>query len=159
MDMRMPGINGYDATRRIRAEEASRADGARTVIIALTASAFEHDRPSILAAGCDEIVAKPFSEETIFDTISRRLGVRFVRDADAPASTPSYAVTRARLGALPEAMRRDLVTALSSGDDLGAQRVIDAFPAGDGVLVAELRQMVKDLRLDELLGLLEEETR
>jgi two-component system sensor histidine kinase/response regulator len=159
MDMRMPVVNGYEATRRIRAEEASRADGTRTVIIALTASAFEHDRASILAAGCDEIVAKPFSEDTIFDAIARRLGVRFVRDAATPASTPSDAVSSARLRALPEAMRRELLAALSAGDDLGAQRAIDRFPGADGVLVAELRQMLKDLRLDELLGMLEEVTR
>jgi two-component system sensor histidine kinase/response regulator len=159
MDMRMPVMNGYEATRRIRAEEASGADGTRTVIVALTASAFEHDRASILAAGCDEIVAKPFTEETIFDTIARRLGVRFLRDAEPPTSTPSDAFSRARLGALPEGMRRELLEALSAGDDLAAQRAIDRFPRADGVLVAELRQMLKDLRLDELLGLLEEVTR
>src|SRR5262249_9698579 len=65
MDMRMPGMNGYDATLAIRRLE--QASGlARTAIVALTASAFEHDRASILSAGCDDAIAKPFHEADIF---------------------------------------------------------------------------------------------
>jgi hypothetical protein len=84
--------------------------------------------------------------------------VHFLRERDGAASPGLPAVSSASLAGLPEALRRELLAALSAGDDLAAQRVIDRFPGGDGALVAELRQMVKDFRLDELLGLLEEVT-
>ena len=79
MDWRMSGVDGLEATRRIRAEE--RTGGApRTPIIALSASALEHERGEILAAGCDDFVAKPFREATIFAMLRDHLGVEYVYD-------------------------------------------------------------------------------
>src|SRR5262249_18743773 len=75
MDMRMPVLDGYEATRRIRRLERETPSANATRIIALTASAFEHDRPAIFASGCDDIVAKPFKESTIFDAIVRHLAI------------------------------------------------------------------------------------
>ncbi|MCG8363368.1 MAG: hypothetical protein MJA27_08565, partial [Pseudanabaenales cyanobacterium] len=48
------------------------------IVIALTASAFEEDRAAILAAGCDDIVNKPFRQEIIFDKMAHYLGVRYL---------------------------------------------------------------------------------
>lgn len=56
MDMRMPVMDGYEATRQIK----SHLKGQATVIIALTASALEEERTIILSAGCDDFVRKPF---------------------------------------------------------------------------------------------------
>jgi signal transduction histidine kinase/CheY-like chemotaxis protein/ligand-binding sensor domain-containing protein len=83
MDQRMPVMDGSEATRAIRAAES----GERTPIIALTASAFEHERETILQNGADEFVVKPFAEETIFDVIARHVGVRFIYEGErAPAT-------------------------------------------------------------------------
>jgi CheY-like chemotaxis protein len=73
MDMRMPVMDGYEATRRIKAMP----DGKRTPIIALTASAFEEDRKAIMATGCDGFVRKPIKEHELFDSIKQLLRVRF----------------------------------------------------------------------------------
>ena len=84
MDKRMGGLDGLEVTRRIRAEE--KASGKeRTPIIALSASALEHERGEILAAGCDDFAAKPFRESTIFDKLREHLGVRYSYDDDTPA--------------------------------------------------------------------------
>ena len=64
MDMHMPGIDGLEATRRIRAAEAERG-GARTPIIALTANAFAEDRDACLAAGMDGFLVKPLDRERL----------------------------------------------------------------------------------------------
>jgi signal transduction histidine kinase/DNA-binding response OmpR family regulator/ligand-binding sensor domain-containing protein len=87
MDKRMSGLDGLEVTRRIRAEES--AHGAkRTPIIALSASALEHERGEILAAGCDDFTAKPFRESTIFDKLREHLGVRYVYDEDPEEASP-----------------------------------------------------------------------
>ncbi|HEY9296650.1 MAG TPA: response regulator, partial [Phormidium sp.] len=74
MDMRMPVMDGYEATKRIKAH----LKGQATVIIALTASAFEEERSVILSIGCDDFVAKPFREQVILDKIAQYLGVRYI---------------------------------------------------------------------------------
>ena len=62
MDVNMPELDGLEAARRMRAAER---EGERTPIIALTASAFEEDRESCLAAGMDGFVAKPLDRERL----------------------------------------------------------------------------------------------
>ncbi len=73
MDIRMPEMDGFEATRRIKSSE----QGQQTVIIALTASAFEEDRARILAAGCDDFVRKPFRDSDIFEHMAKHLGVQY----------------------------------------------------------------------------------
>jgi CheY-like chemotaxis protein len=63
MDVHMPGSDGIEATRRIRAEESG--SGARTPIIALTANAFAEDRDACLAAGMDGFLTKPLDRERL----------------------------------------------------------------------------------------------
>jgi PAS domain S-box-containing protein len=74
MDMRMPVLDGYEATRRIKGTE----QGQQTVVIALTASAFEEQRSQVLAAGCDDFVRKPFQEAVLFEKMAQYLGVVYV---------------------------------------------------------------------------------
>jgi CheY-like chemotaxis protein len=82
MDMRMPMMDGYEATRRIKAT----VQGQATVIVALTASALEEDRRLILSEGCDDYVRKPFREEALFEALQRHLGVAFVYEDEAGAT-------------------------------------------------------------------------
>jgi CheY-like chemotaxis protein len=81
MDMRMPVMDGYEATRRIK----STTKGQATVIIALTASGLEEDRTVILSEGCDDYVRKPFHEADLFEAVSRHLGVRYIYQDIEPA--------------------------------------------------------------------------
>ncbi len=73
MDVRMPGIDGLEATRRIRAAE--QASGARrTPIIALTANAFPEHREACLAAGMDGFLSKPLDREKLAALLSGHAG-------------------------------------------------------------------------------------
>ncbi|MEQ1685421.1 MAG: ATP-binding protein [Burkholderiaceae bacterium] len=73
MDCQMPGMDGFEATARIRAAE--RASGANAVpILALTANALESDRERSLAAGMNEHLAKPFHEQELNTLLLRFLG-------------------------------------------------------------------------------------
>jgi len=74
MDMRMPVMDGHEATRRIKAT----AQGQNTVIIAISASVLTEERALVLADGCDDFVRKPFRESEIVDCLVRHLGVRMI---------------------------------------------------------------------------------
>jgi signal transduction histidine kinase/DNA-binding response OmpR family regulator len=98
MDMRMPVMDGYEATRRIKATSKGQA----TVIIAMTASAFEEDRAVVLAAGCDAFLRKPFQQVEVFDLMQKHLGVRYVyaETKDSSQQNPAQAITAHDLSAL-----------------------------------------------------------
>jgi PAS domain S-box-containing protein len=68
MDLHMPGIDGLEAARRIRAAETE--TGSRTPIIALTANAFHEDRAACLAAGMDDFLVKPLDREKLIPMLN-----------------------------------------------------------------------------------------
>ena len=72
MDIRMPVVDGYAATRTIR----NRTNGRDTIIIAVTASVFEEERATVLAAGCDDFLQKPFQDSEFYEMLGRHLQVR-----------------------------------------------------------------------------------
>ena len=84
MDCQMPDMDGFEATRRIRAWEAEQAANGtqlpRIPIIALTANAMRGIREECLAAGMDDYVTKPFRQKHLFDTMSRFVAVGSAND-------------------------------------------------------------------------------
>ena len=72
MDVQMPRMNGYEATRKIR----QLADGkkAQIPIIAMTANAFEEDRKHALDAGMDGFITKPFRVDEMMKVIAEAMG-------------------------------------------------------------------------------------
>ncbi len=74
MDLQMPVVNGYEAAQQIKGA----TQGQATVIIALTASAFEEERSVVLSAGCDDFMRKPFRAEELLETMAHHLGVVYV---------------------------------------------------------------------------------
>jgi CheY-like chemotaxis protein/HPt (histidine-containing phosphotransfer) domain-containing protein len=92
MDVQMPVMDGYDATREIR----TRLGDTRTPIIAMTANAMAADREQCLAAGMDDHVAKPFDMPRLLAVLHQHLGGRDVPmpapaapAAPAPSPAPS----------------------------------------------------------------------
>ena len=70
MDMSLPVIDGWEATRRLKSAGAT----ARIPIIALTAHAFSDDRDKALAAGCDDFDTKPIELPRLLEKMERLLG-------------------------------------------------------------------------------------
>ena len=67
MDCQMPGVDGFEATRRIRAAET----GGRIPIVAMTANAFEDDRRACLDAGMDDFLPKPWKAAQLTEVLER----------------------------------------------------------------------------------------
>ena len=75
MDCQMPGIDGYETTRRIRSGEAKAIDP-KTVIIAMTANATEEDKRECLAAGMDDYISKPVQPSALLDMLIKWIAQR-----------------------------------------------------------------------------------
>jgi len=70
MDLSLPGLDGWEVTRRLKADDATR----RIPILALTAHAMSGDREKALAAGCDDYDSKPIEFARLMDKIQVLLG-------------------------------------------------------------------------------------
>jgi CheY-like chemotaxis protein len=74
MDVQMPEMDGFEATRLIRREEATRTGERRVPIIALTAHAFSSDHQQCLAAGMDLVITKPVNLQTLLRGVQEVMG-------------------------------------------------------------------------------------
>ena len=154
MDVRMPVLDGYEATRRIKANIRGQA----TVIIALTASAFEHEQEIVRAAGCDDVVRKPVREATIFAKIAEHLGIRFVYEDPQPSAIPERAaeLQPADLAALPDEWLAELRQAADEVDTAMAGAAIERIRERDAALADGLADLVANYRFDKLQLLIQE---
>lgn len=74
MDIRMPVMDGLEATRLIKATET----GKQTIIAALSAHVLGEEKEEVFAAGCDDFVSKPFRKNELFDMMERHLNIKYV---------------------------------------------------------------------------------
>jgi CheY-like chemotaxis protein len=110
MDLRLPIMGGLEAARKIRAMDAGR----EVKIVAVSASAFTHQREEVVAAGLDDFVRKPYRPTEIFDCMARHLGLRYVYSdgSPAPAMESVSSLRPEDLAALPEDLCEELANAL-----------------------------------------------
>jgi len=157
MDIRMPVMDGVEAVRRIRATPA----GAKTKIIALTAHALEEERSRIIAAGCDDLVRKPFREQDIFAALARHLRLEFIYEPARPTEgappSPGLALDPDQLAGLPAELRRDLRQAVLELDTGRTQALIAQVAERDPSLGRALQALATQLDYKRLLDLLTEE--
>ncbi len=85
MDMRMPVLDGVEATRRLRQSEGLRD----IVVIAISASAYGHHREQYLAAGANAFLSKPFRQEDLLELLRAHLKLRPVYDSATDSAMPS----------------------------------------------------------------------
>lgn len=74
MDIQLPGIDGLELTRRLKADPKTRD----IVIVAVTAYAMKGDQAKALSAGCDDYITKPIDTRTLPETIAKHLAKREV---------------------------------------------------------------------------------
>ena len=157
MDIRMPVMDGLEAVRRIRATQA----GAETKIIALTAHALEEESKPILAAGCDDLVRKPFREQEIFDALARHLRLKFIYEKAPPQKStpeaPGLALRPEQLDVLPAELRRELRQAVIELDTARTQALIGQVTERDASLGRALNTLATRFDYESLLKLLERE--
>jgi signal transduction histidine kinase/CheY-like chemotaxis protein len=154
MDIRMPIMDGLEATQRIRT-----LDGGRDVkIAALTASVFKEERDNVIAAGMDDFIRKPYRSEEIFGCLARQLDVRFVYE-EVPAATatgePTAVLSPEALATLPKKLRGELTAALVSLDAALIGEIIRRISEPDTALGNALAQHAGQFRYTTILRALQ----
>ncbi len=84
MDVKMPDLDGFSATRQLAADETVK----NIPVIAVTASAFGDTRKAARDAGCVEYLPKPVRAEALFAALQKHLGVEFIWETEGDAPAP-----------------------------------------------------------------------
>ena len=155
MDMRMPVLNGYEATQQIKAQIRGQA----TVIIALTASIFEEERDVVLSQGCDDFVRKPVSEDLIFEKMTQHLGILFVYgDSTKPIQVKDNALASLQvsdLAVMSSQWLKQMQQAATIAKPAPLISLIAQIPPEHLALATTLRQMVDRYQFESIIQLIE----
>ncbi len=173
MDLRMPVMDGYEATRQIRAREAAVSSVVRDAspaaepppsavkIIALTASIYDNEHEHILKAGCDAYLRKPFRPETIYETMAQFLGVQYevIASSDASVSREPIAMLNhsqivSALATLPSPWLAQFKQSATQLDEDTTLDLIQQIPPDQTVLAQTLIDLVKNVRFDAIIHLI-----
>ncbi|MEG4856893.1 GAF domain-containing protein [Microcoleus sp. K1-B6] len=156
MDMQMPVMDGYEATRKIKAHPL----GKQTVIVALTASAFEEERQTILGAGCDDFMRKPFEAKILFAKMEELLGVRYIYEesVDAPleneseiSGVTSNQSVESQLGQMPLEWVEKISHAAHECCDDKIVKLIEEMPSQFALSAQYLTTLVEDFLFDDII--------
>ncbi|WP_446011581.1 protein kinase domain-containing protein [Candidatus Electrothrix sp.] len=156
MDIRMPVMNGYEATREIRSKEEEK----KVVIIALTAQTFGDEREQALEAGCDDFVSKPYKQEELFAALKKHLDIQFIYqddDGDTFHSGKQYATTYLEptcIDALPEDVISRLRIATLELDQQSFFAALQELPSLHEKTATALHVLVENYQFEEVENIL-----
>ena len=145
MDLRMPVMNGCEATELIK----SYSQTSPTPIIALSATTLEEEKQQSKAAGCDDFVGKPFAENAIFDKIAQHLDIRYRYEPILPNNSTlpdNVAVMMSRQ------WWRQLESAASILDRDALTKLLQQIPPEHSELKQTLQQYSDSFDFDEILS-------
>jgi signal transduction histidine kinase/DNA-binding NarL/FixJ family response regulator len=154
MDMRMPVMDGYEATKYIKGHVKVSA----TAVIALTASVLEEEKAIVLSAGCDDFIRKPFKESTIFNVLHQYLGVEYIYaenldiNENCLTETP---LTSELLEEMSDAWLDKLLRATIAGDDKQTLILINEIAETHTNLANILTKLVYKYEFEPIINLIE----
>ncbi|BAL26242.1 response regulator [Azoarcus sp. KH32C] len=157
MDARMPELDGFEATRRIR-----RADPAVPIVL-LSGTGGDDVREKAQAAGAVDFLTKPLDEQALYAVLERYLGIRAGGEASPGAETgsppqpeaPAPTVSAKALAGLPPAALDALYAAVQEVNGTKVEAVLATIGPDQAGLVAALAVMTADFRFQEVWTLIE----
>jgi CheY-like chemotaxis protein/nitrogen-specific signal transduction histidine kinase len=154
MDMRMPVMDGYEASKHIK----THLKGQATAVIALTASILEEEQAVILSAGCEDFVRKPFREAVIFDKVAQYLGVSYIyEESSSPLQeVKTSASLQESLATMPAEWLSKLYQAADLIDNEQIFQLLEQIPSAHTFLRKTLIDWVNSFRCDQIIELIED---
>jgi signal transduction histidine kinase/DNA-binding response OmpR family regulator len=153
MDMAMPVMDGYEATRKIKASPNSR----NTAIVAVTASAFEEDKKRILAAGADDYLSKPFKDAELFEIIGRLTGAEYLYEETSSLKVSETADDKVLMcktvAALPPDLVNQMRAAVESADIDQLNDLVLQLAKGQPLLAKQIQEMAARYEYETLTKL------
>ena len=153
LDIRMPVLDGPETAQRIWSEMGDRSP----VVVAVSASAMEHERQQYLDMGFERFIDKPLRDERVFACLADLLEVEFVyAEPDAEDSTGNIALGDL---VLPGDILTQLREAAEQANVTELERVLDDLGEGAPELsrfASHLRGLSQDFRMNDILGILEQ---
>ncbi|XYH96662.1 AAA family ATPase [Sorangium sp. So ce1128] len=156
MDLAMPGMDGYEATRRLR----QRPELARAAIIASSASISEAARQTSLSAGCDDFLPKPVQAGALLELLRATLQLEWKRRAEQGAAVPLAPMTDAELCMLTSPSAQELSRLLELADQgyiSGVLKELDRLEEADpqlGAWIEQVRAVARSFQTKRLSALL-----
>ncbi len=149
MDIRMPGMDGYETTKRLKSIKPD------VPVVAVTANVFGFSKKKFTEAGIDDYVKKPFKQNEIFDVIQRYLDVDYVFSAEIKSSgeVPST-IDVEEMGKLPKQLLSEMQEALEEGDINRLMRLIKQVSSLNHALAQKLKTMAEKYDYDGLAKIL-----
>ncbi|CAG1023117.1 two-component system, sensor histidine kinase and response regulator [Patescibacteria group bacterium] len=150
MDMRMPVMDGYQATAKIR----QLPNGNTVKIVAITASAFREQHDDIINSGCDAIVHKPFQSADIFNLLHRLLNMQFIYGT---TNTPNIAISKyalEQLHTLPLTLREQLHEATEKLDTEEIESIIQKIHPINPDIAEALQQLANKFEFEKMINLI-----
>jgi response regulator RpfG family c-di-GMP phosphodiesterase len=152
MDIRMPVMDGVEATKRIKAAES----GKNTIVIAVSASALEEQRIGVLEYGADAFIRKPFKESVILSEIQHHLGVIYRYESPEPETAGEMVLPMPRsLSDLPVELVDGMRSAIHGGYHEELMAMIEMVAQQNPGTARALRQLADEYRYEQLLALLD----
>jgi CheY-like chemotaxis protein len=146
-------MDGEEATRRIR----QLPDGNKVKIIAVTASAFKEEHKSMIAAGMDEIVSKPYRFSEIYDCMARHLDLIFISSDDGSEEKKSpKSLKPSMLAGIGDDICEELQDVLGSLDRNRIAAVIKRIGEKDQDLAELLQSLADDFNYPAILAALDD---
>jgi len=153
MDMRMPVMDGYEATKYIK----STTKGNATAIIALTASVLEEEKAIVLSAGCDDFMRKPFTEDQIFEVLAKHLGVKYIMHQIQPILDikSENELISEDLRVMSKDWMNQLYQASIEADSQAVIELIAEIPDPEIYLIQFLTKAVRKFQFEQIIDLAE----
>jgi len=162
MDLRMPVMNGYEATQEIRKSENINSS---LPIIAITASVFKEEYSKVISSGLSDLVRKPFNTDKLLEVIKKHLNVDYLYIQDNSSSEFSHLIPKISevnnsvsdnllSHKIPENILTELKSALSMADFDNITKQIEQIKNIDSQLYIRLTNLAENFEYTKMIEIL-----